>query len=377
MERNRDRKEMDMVTRHLVTGATGFVGSAIVLELLERTDVDVVCPVRPGREGERPGARLERALLQAAEGSGRPHLAGPIARRCKAVSGDLTAPYWGIAPESAWPVDEVWHSAASLKFEQEAREEIERHNVEGTRHTLDLARTAGCRVFNYVSTAYVAGTRRGCILEELPKPDVVANNCYEQSKIEAERAVASSGLRHRILRPGIVVGYSDTKFTSSDSGFYGYAKRLRQLARYVESRNDTEVLEKLQIPGEPNAPIALVPVDVVAASAVAISLSPSEAEVFHLTIANPPTVGEAESALRRELGMPGPRIVERPDFHSPYDAIVAKGLEFYRSYIRGAKIFDRHNTEAAIGTELSQRPLGVPEIERFARSFIGSLDAAD
>ncbi len=35
-------------TRHLVTGATGVVGGALVLELLRRTDDVVLALVRPG-----------------------------------------------------------------------------------------------------------------------------------------------------------------------------------------------------------------------------------------------------------------------------------------------------------------------------------------
>ena len=39
-----------MIATHFVTGATGLVGSAVVLELLQRTTDDVFCLVRPGSE---------------------------------------------------------------------------------------------------------------------------------------------------------------------------------------------------------------------------------------------------------------------------------------------------------------------------------------
>ena len=38
-----------MTSTHLVTGATGFVGSALVLELLRCTEDRVVCIVRPSQ----------------------------------------------------------------------------------------------------------------------------------------------------------------------------------------------------------------------------------------------------------------------------------------------------------------------------------------
>ncbi|WP_437900207.1 SDR family oxidoreductase [Sorangium sp. So ce124] len=40
-----------MKEAHLVTGATGFIGGALVLELLRRTDDDIVAMVRPGDTG--------------------------------------------------------------------------------------------------------------------------------------------------------------------------------------------------------------------------------------------------------------------------------------------------------------------------------------
>ena len=65
-----------MKQAHFVTGATGFLGAMLVLELLRRTDDDIVALVRPGDLGaiERfhqsihhaePGER--RALMEACQ----------------------------------------------------------------------------------------------------------------------------------------------------------------------------------------------------------------------------------------------------------------------------------------------------------------------
>jgi thioester reductase-like protein len=53
-----------MKSHVLVTGATGFVGAALVLELLEQTDAQVTCLVR-ARPGHAPLDRLRAQLLQA------------------------------------------------------------------------------------------------------------------------------------------------------------------------------------------------------------------------------------------------------------------------------------------------------------------------
>lgn len=111
---------------HLVSGATGFVGGALVLELLRRTDD---------------------------------------------------------------PITDAWHAAASLRYEDADRSEILRTNVDGTAGMLGLARLLGVERFHHISTAYVADTRTGNVPERFPGADTTPNNAYEESKIAAERLV--------------------------------------------------------------------------------------------------------------------------------------------------------------------------------------------
>ena len=62
-----------MTNFHLVTGATGFVGGALVLELLARTDSQVACLVREDPASS-PHERLETSLTHAARIYGRADL---------------------------------------------------------------------------------------------------------------------------------------------------------------------------------------------------------------------------------------------------------------------------------------------------------------
>src|SRR3954467_10603529 len=80
-----------MIATHFVTGATGLVGSAIVLELLQRTTDDVFCLVRPGSDDVT--ARLRRVLGRAVESyAAPPEVQRAIAERCHAVAGDVVEP---------------------------------------------------------------------------------------------------------------------------------------------------------------------------------------------------------------------------------------------------------------------------------------------
>jgi long-chain acyl-CoA synthetase len=72
----------------------------------------------------------------------------------------------------------------------------------------------------YVSTAYVAGDRRGTAYED-DRETGAFRNSYERSKHEAEALVRSSTLPWTIARPSIVVGESTTGWTASFNVLYG------------------------------------------------------------------------------------------------------------------------------------------------------------
>ncbi len=221
--------------RHLATGPTGSTGGALALELLAETDDELVCLVRAAGQPEAE-RRLQHGLRLAAKAYDRADLSDAIEARCHAVVGDITTAACGVDPASIGPVDEVWHSAASLKYLERHAAEIRRSNVDGTRHTLELAGRLGAPIFNYISTAYVAGGRTGEIREELAAASTPTNNYYERSKIEAEQLVVAAPLRHRILRPSIVIGHSRTYATSSSFGIYGAFANIVRFQRRVRGR---------------------------------------------------------------------------------------------------------------------------------------------
>ena len=212
----------------LLTGATGFVGTAVLARILERTDRHVVILVRATSQSE-ADARLD-ALLASVSDSPERHRG-----RVTAVCGDLTAPRLGLGENRAWvseQVSEIIHGAASVAFEL-SLSESRAINREGTRRVLALAhecavRGDGLRRMTYVSTAYVAGDRRGCAQESELDVGQRFRNAYEQSKHEAERLVRSQRERLPItvVRPSIVVGERGTGWTSSFNVMYGPLRAL-------------------------------------------------------------------------------------------------------------------------------------------------------
>lgn len=361
------------MTTRLLTGATGFVGGAVVLELLDRTEGDIYALVR-GKDSADARTRLHEALISMARGYGRADLEDAVVRRTKAIRGDIAQPGCGVAPAELPAVDELWHSAASLRYEEEYREEIEALNVGGTRNVLELARTSGARTFNYVSTAYVAGSRRGIVPEGPVCDPSLANNCYEETKIRAEalvRAAADDFDRIRVLRPTVVIGHSLTRHGMNWSGLYGFARQVMVFGKLARRKVGTLLDHAhVRLIGDPDCPINLVPVDIVARNAVSIALSDSQATYFHLGNS---TTAPARDVLSKTMGLVGlrePLWVSDTDSFTALDEQLDKGMAFYASYFKNSKRFDLSNTEDVCGAGSCHAPLDPEEIQEYVLYYL-------
>jgi thioester reductase-like protein/short-subunit dehydrogenase len=255
--------------RYVVTGGTGFIGSRVVSRLLDsRPDAEVWVLVR-------------RASLSRFE-----RLADQWGERAKPLVGELTEPGLGLTDEAIadlGDVDHVVHCAAIYDITA-AEAEQRAANVDGTRAVVELA-TRLDATLHHVSSIAVAGDFRGEYTEDdfdvgqqLPTP-------YHRTKFEAELLVRStSGLRHRIYRPAVVVGDSRTGEMDKIDGpyyFFGVLAKLAVLPR----------LTPIMLPdtGRTN----IVPVDYVADALVALMHADGSASwdgrTFHLTA--PKTIG--------------------------------------------------------------------------------------
>jgi thioester reductase-like protein len=334
----------------LLTGATGFIGRALLERLLRRDQRPVYCLMRAGDPDELAARR--RALLD--------DLAPPpdAAERVIAVAGDLARPALGLGRDLArWAthLEEIFHTAATTRFDLTLAQ-ARRTNVRGTENVLELARHAaragGFRRVHHVSTAYLGrehadGVRR-------------FRNPYEQSKWEAEQRVraAAAEVPATLYRPSIVMGDSRTGWTPHFRVLYEPMKWI--------------YLGKLGVfPASPELRFDVVPVDYVCDALLAIAARDDSAgRTYGLTAgwARTLPVGqmlaigmEVGNEVARRIGVPTremPRIIapetvaalpeaERGDLERIFQ-VAHEIMRAYLPYVVDQEIFESPETEAAL-----------------------------
>lgn len=341
---------------NFITGSTGFVGSAILLEILKKTDQDIYCLVRPKKNvsGEDRLFPLLKELIVAYD---LPEtLQFKIQNQCKVIEGDLTdSSFINEVLKHKPQITQFWHVAASLNYEERFRDEIFEINVQGTRHALDLAAELGATHFNHFSTAYVAGTSTGVIKEEAII-EVKSNNVYEISKIEAENIVRNDQrFQVRIFRPSIVIGHSKTNHAFNFSGLYGFQRRVQQFKGIME-RVQQNYFENntIKILAEPDAFPNLVPVDFVAQNAVDAVLNNAPADTYHLTNSLVCVTSKIMNVIFEYAKLTPPIYTKDTSDFNWIDEKFNEKIEFYLSYLVGQKIFDRSKIDSVIPLYNSQ-----------------------
>ncbi|HEX5915201.1 MAG TPA: HAD-IB family hydrolase [Rubrobacter sp.] len=164
----------------LLTGGTGFLGTALVEKIL-RSLPDLgrlYLVIRPYR-GKSAAERFERDVLGAAAFRGLREKLGDdfedrVSKKVRVLEGDVHAPSLGLGEEDltelSREVDVVIHSAASVIFDAPLDSAVD-SNVRGTLGLLKLARSWEKRpLFIHISTAYVVGTGKEDAPEAPPGP---------------------------------------------------------------------------------------------------------------------------------------------------------------------------------------------------------------
>ena len=253
----------------LLTGATGYLGSHVLRELLRRK-MHVICLVRSEE-------KLKEVLQYYFPGEYEYFT-------YKVRIGDISEPMLGLEQEDydylAQKVDMVIHTAANVNHAGNY-EDFERTNVQGTQNVIDFCFAANA-ILQHTSTASVHGS--GTVAQS--NPDATfdefsldigqdhAQNVYIHSKYKAEELVLlarEQGLSANIFRIGnLTWRMKDGKFqkNAKDNGFVGRYKGLMKVRMYSKEIADY--------------PIDFTPVDECADAYVRLALHDRVNNIYNL-----------------------------------------------------------------------------------------------
>ncbi|MGW0251862.1 amino acid adenylation domain-containing protein [Nocardia goodfellowii] len=266
----------------LITGATGFLGSFLLRELLERTTATVYCLVR-ATDDAAGAARIDAVARQY-----RVDLE-PYRDRIVAVTGDLARPRLGLEPARfamlAERIDVIYHNGAQVNH-IEPYSRMRAANVGGTVEVLRLATTTRIKPLHYVSTVSV--------LEGTPQEGgvPVGMEGYALSKWVGEQLVWAAldrGIPATIYRPGLLTGDSRTGAAPVDDAAMTMIRAMLVLGVWP----DFGVIEQ-----------PMAPVDHVAAELIRLSGEPDPDHAVHFLTGTSEGVWETVTAEARRRGYP-------------------------------------------------------------------------
>lgn len=232
----------------LVTGASGFVGQALIPKLLEKEH-------RVYGLSRHPPAEAKNLIP---------------------LEGDILQPNLGLdkVPED---IHTVHHLAAIHRLGEDKDGSIWDTNVEGTQNVIDFCLKHGILHLYFTSTAYVAG-----------------RNCYEQSKALGETMVKKSGIPEvTIFKPSVVMGTEEHFYPGHFSQFVALLIKIHQRAEVVRRRVEgalrLPIIEPVfRMRANPAGRLNLVPIDAVVKAMAEID----KPGTYWLTNPDPPTMQE-------------------------------------------------------------------------------------
>ncbi|MCU1460377.1 MAG: hypothetical protein JWO37_452 [Acidimicrobiales bacterium] len=230
--------------RIAVTGSTGFLGTAVVERLLRETDAEIVLLVRPGRRAtaaDRARREIFRNDCFARLRSEADDFEALVASRVRVIAGDVAVDGLGLDDEGRALLtgcSTVIHSAASVSFDSPLDAAVEVNLLGPTRVAQAMADVGATAHLVAVSTAYVAGSRRGRAPEALLPDTPFSTEVEWRAEVDAARR-ARADIDADSRRPGRL-----TRFMKEARAELG-AAGTPLLATRAERRREQWVVDEM------------------------------------------------------------------------------------------------------------------------------------
>lgn len=232
----------------LVTGASGFLGTALIPRLLKK-------------------GHLVYGLSRHPPGAG---------QNLIPLVGDILEPNLGLK-EAPNDIEAVHHLAAIHRLSEDKDGSIWLTNVQGMENVIEFCLKHSIRHLCFTSSAYTQG-----------------RNTYERSKAVCETMVNYSGIpKVTVFKPSIVMGTEQHFYPGHFSQFVALVIKIHQRAelirRKIEGTLRLPVIEPVfRMKANPEGKLNLVPIDAVAEAMAEIK----EPGAYWLTHPDPPTMSQ-------------------------------------------------------------------------------------
>lgn len=321
-----------------LTGAAGFLGNKLLKNLLNETNETLYILVRDIQRATRLVESFNKT------------------ERCRIhlLKGDITEPYCGLNGQQVellnGKIKIFYHLAALVKFDHDLREEIFAVNYDGTKNTLELAKSMNTEKFFYISTAYTVGKKVDGV-EQLYSPYDEYNNPYEESKVKSEHLVFSykDQMDVSIFRPSIIVGDSETGEADSKFTLYGFMRALEIFKRRI-TRMDESVQQSYRVIANETGTSNLVPVNYVADI---LSLAASKAaanKIYHITNPYPASNFEIMTMMKKALDFDQLSIINSQEIIEldKDEIMLNEMIQVFNPYLTSSITFIDENTQSLI-----------------------------
>nr|WP_063572735.1 SDR family oxidoreductase [Luteibacter rhizovicinus] len=348
----------------LLTGATGFVGSALAAAFLARSD-RVIALARNDPDGERTRA----AVRAAAEGFEASLPETVLDQHLDVVEVDHDSYVARLASARLAAISDVWHVAADMSMGKSKLPQSFATNVGMTSELYGYVAThvPQCRRFYYMSTAYVVGLDGGQVDESLH----FGGNCvnpYQVSKRCAEYSLAllssASRLPVTIFRPTIVVGHRVTGWTVRNGfGLYMFVEAIKMIAAGTQ--------KSCNLPLTSTSRPDLLSVDRLVEQAVTLTVRPQATkplEIFNCSGGGGMSMGEVVTEIGRLCGV----AIRFSPPETELEKVVVAGMEPRMPFANTDWQFSRSKLDQAMGDRHGDLPLSLEELRRIVSWYLAA-----
>ncbi len=235
----------------LLTGATGYLGSYLLFNLLTTTNYTIYLIIR----GDSRKSALKR-LSDKYQYYFQSSLDRFLGSRLHVLAGDLSKKQLGLSLENytqlANTIDSVIHAAALVKHYGEASKFYD-INVQTTRNLLEFTSATGAKDFHYISTISILTeqelySQNFCFFTEdnQQMQSSLSENIYIKTKLEGEQIVIqyrNHGISSNIYRLGNLAFATDGSIQKNcqDNSFFNRIKCLLALGLIVPELAQVEI----------------------------------------------------------------------------------------------------------------------------------------